>query len=293
MPRRSKIFGIGLSKTGTTTLTQALEILGYRAVHFPRSDREIEFCDAATDAPVAAIFEQLDTRFPGSKFIYTVRDREQWLRSCEKFYSIRRRQPDDIALDLRRKFYGQAEFDRQRFAAGYERHHERVTSYFMDRPGDLLTLDICGQDAGWPALCAFLKKPVPDTPFPMANKGVMIDEIVLRLLHVVGDVDRAAAIASVTRPYAERLYKSAEFARHDPERPLSFDASAKTDKVIARCCSCLGGAASVATQLKLPKHVVRKARSRHRRRKLIKHMSRKMPLSVYWFMKRSGAKLIR
>lgn len=290
---RPKIFGIGLSKTGTTTLTQALEILGCTATHFPRSDREIEFCDAATDAPVADIFEQLDIRFPGSKFIYTVREREQWLRSCEKYYSIRQRQPDDIALELRRKFYGQAEFDRERFAAGYDRHHERVLSYFADRPGDLLILDICGEDAGWPLLCRFLEKSVPDTPFPRANEGVAVDEIVLRLLHIVEDVNRAASIASVTRPYAESLYKSAAFGRHDPQRPLEINPSPKTDKILARCCSSLGGAASVAAQLKLPKHLVQEAKSRHRRRKLVKHMSRKMPLPVYWLMKRSGVKLIR
>ena len=37
-----KIFGIGLSKTGTTSLTQALQILGYQALHYPRDDRTLE-----------------------------------------------------------------------------------------------------------------------------------------------------------------------------------------------------------------------------------------------------------
>jgi hypothetical protein len=32
----SKIFGIGLSRTGTSSLNEALEILGYRSVHFPK-----------------------------------------------------------------------------------------------------------------------------------------------------------------------------------------------------------------------------------------------------------------
>ena len=48
--RRGKILGIGLSRTGTTSLTRALEILGLRAVHFPRRLREIRRHDAATYA---------------------------------------------------------------------------------------------------------------------------------------------------------------------------------------------------------------------------------------------------
>lgn len=292
MPR-PKIFGIGLSKTGTTTLTRALEILGYSAVHFPRSIKEIEYCDAATDAPVAHHFEMLDARFPGSKFIYTVRDREQWLRSCERYYSVRGRRPDDIGLQLRRKFYGKAEFDRDLFASGYGRHHQRVLSYFANRPGDLLVLDICGKDAAWPPLCSFVEKPVPDAPFPMANKAVTVDDIVLRLLHVVDDIQHAASIASVTPQYAESLYRSHAFGRHDPELPLEIKAGPRTDKILARCCKRLGGVEGAAGLLKLPEPLVRQARTRHHRRKLVKGVSRKMPLSLYWFMKRSGVELIR
>ena len=33
-----KIFGLGLSKTGTSSLCEALRILGYRAVHNPTDD---------------------------------------------------------------------------------------------------------------------------------------------------------------------------------------------------------------------------------------------------------------
>ena len=49
----AKIFGIGLSKTGTSSLSEALEILGYSTVHFPRSLSEIAYYDAATDSTVA------------------------------------------------------------------------------------------------------------------------------------------------------------------------------------------------------------------------------------------------
>ena len=68
---RAKTFGIGLSRTGTTSLTLALEALGLSVAHFPTTMKQIEEHDAATDTPVAASFQSLDSRFPGSKFIYT------------------------------------------------------------------------------------------------------------------------------------------------------------------------------------------------------------------------------
>ena len=56
----AKIFGIGLSRTGTSTLINALVMLGYSAVHFPHRPSDFYDNDAAADTPVATRFEQLD-----------------------------------------------------------------------------------------------------------------------------------------------------------------------------------------------------------------------------------------
>jgi hypothetical protein len=66
-----KVFGIGLSKTGTTSLSAALAILGYRSKHFPK-DEDFARYDAFSDITVAMKFKTLDRFFPGSQFIYTV-----------------------------------------------------------------------------------------------------------------------------------------------------------------------------------------------------------------------------
>ena len=80
---KSKIFGIGLSKTGTTSLARALEILGYKTRDYLGVTRyssgdlssidldEIETNDAFTDTPVPSFYRELDSRYPGSKFILT------------------------------------------------------------------------------------------------------------------------------------------------------------------------------------------------------------------------------
>ena len=78
-----KIFGIGLSRTGTTSLTLALSELGLHAYHFPRGREVIDSVDAATDTPVAAWYQDLDAAYPDSKFILTLRHRPEWLDSCE------------------------------------------------------------------------------------------------------------------------------------------------------------------------------------------------------------------
>ena len=60
-----KIFGIGLSRTGTTSLTHALDGAGIHINHYPN---EIELFDprsqGASDIPVAIHYKKLDVTFP-------------------------------------------------------------------------------------------------------------------------------------------------------------------------------------------------------------------------------------
>jgi hypothetical protein len=171
--RQSKIFGIGLSKTGTTSLCEALRMLGYTAIDFPLDLRGVEEHDAATDTPIADSFELLDRRYPGSKFIYTVRQRDEWVRSCKTHWARFidcgcETRPE--AVELFKRLYGTIDFDANLFVEVYDRHEMRVLSYFSRRPDDLLVIDICSGESGWESLCAFLGKEVPHSPFPHMNK---------------------------------------------------------------------------------------------------------------------------
>ncbi len=171
--RQSKIFGIGLSKTGTTSLCEALRILGYSAIDFPVGLRDVEKHDAATDTPVADQFEWLDRRYHGSKFIYTVRQRDDWLRSCRTYWARRidrGRETRQEVVALYERLYGSVDFDANLFKYAYGRHETRVLSYFANRPDDLLIIDICSGKVDWQPLCAFLGKERPDCEFPHMNK---------------------------------------------------------------------------------------------------------------------------
>jgi len=167
-----KIFGIGLSGTGTHSLIVALRILGYRSRHYPRSLKEFDQYQALADIPVSSRYRNLDVMFPGSKFILTVRDTKSWLRSRE------RKPPDEKPpslwkMESRLGTYGRVDmtYDEDFFIQAYERYHAGVHKYFADRPDDFLALDIIGGD-GWENLCPFLGREIPDAPFPCERRHI-------------------------------------------------------------------------------------------------------------------------
>jgi hypothetical protein len=159
-----KVFGIGLSKTGTTSLSAALAILGYRSKHFPK-DEDFAHYDAFSDITVAMKFKTLDRFFPGSQFIYTVRDEPSWLASCARHF--RQAHEKERQRDIRRTFYKCGKFDEEKFREAYWRHDADVRTYFRDRQADMLVLDI---REGWGPLCRFLGRVPPAQPFPWQNK---------------------------------------------------------------------------------------------------------------------------
>jgi hypothetical protein len=171
-----KIFGIGLSKTGTTSLNQALVELGFKSIHYPQRTelfsgdfRYFDGYDAVTDIPVVPFYPQLDAAFLESKFILTVRDVDEWLRSMENWLGGQRR-PNEFMIRMRIAVYGVVSFHKERLKYVYEKHVRDVKEYFKHRPADLLVMNICAGE-GWEKLCRFLGKPMPATEFPFVVPG--------------------------------------------------------------------------------------------------------------------------
>ncbi|MCW5776876.1 MAG: hypothetical protein KIS87_10595 [Phycisphaeraceae bacterium] len=175
------VFGIGLSKTGTNSLNEALCSLGYRSIHYPdcalmlsgQYAEALRGYDAATDISVAAFYRELDAAFPGSKFILTVRQLGSWLRSVGEHMS--RRPPESLEPgeprgDIRARLYGTRGWDADLFVEAYRRHVAAVRAHFADRPVDLLQIDVCAGQ-GWEKLCPFLGRPTPAIAFPSLNRS--------------------------------------------------------------------------------------------------------------------------
>lgn len=190
----AKIFGIGLHKTGGTSLCKALEELGYSTRHFPNplgiKDGELilkhevmQGIDAYADRPFHLLYPTADRYYPGSKFILTIRDKESWMVSAETHFSKIRKflrgpllGPHTTQYVI--QLYGSKIFNPELFSKTYDRYHENIERYFEDRAEDLLHLNICGGE-GWEKLCNFLDKPIPIKPFPHANKKGTIQNIIL------------------------------------------------------------------------------------------------------------------
>lgn len=176
-----KIFCIGLSKTGTTSLARALSMLGYSTVdnmgatEYRPGDigcldiETIDANDAFTDTPIPSYYPLLDRRYPGAKFILTVRDTDAWLKSSKKQFTARHAEQRDDAINrIFIDLYGSPDFDAKLYRDGYRRFIDQAREYFADRPDDLLVIDVTRGNP-WDQLCPFLGKPKPDVPFPKAN----------------------------------------------------------------------------------------------------------------------------
>ncbi len=178
-----KIFCIGFHKTGTKSLAAALTYLGYR-VTGPNGTRDPDIADnvykmtrelvgaydAFQDNPWPVLYRELDLDYPNSKFILTIRDSDNWIRSCVRHFG-RNKTP------MRKWIYGEGcpkgheTIYRERF----ENHNAEVIQYFQNRSDEFMILDFSKGD-GWEKLCAFLEKEVPPTPFPHANRAIDREE---------------------------------------------------------------------------------------------------------------------
>jgi Sulfotransferase domain len=185
-PLPTRIFGVGLQKTATTSLAHAFEILGFdaghwktplwaktiwREMHADRYSVTLERSQALCDLPIAMLFRELDKAYPNSKFVLTVKREDLWLESvrCHWDPAVNRFREswDNDAWSHRchRILYGREDFDADTMLARYRRHNAEVLDYFRERPTDLLVMNM-DAGAGWRELAPFLGKPVPSVPYP-------------------------------------------------------------------------------------------------------------------------------
>jgi tetratricopeptide (TPR) repeat protein len=188
---KPKVFGIGLSRTGTTSLAAALSSLGLSTLHWQNpltceliSDADLNLFDAFTDTPVCMAFEKYYYMFPTSKFIYTTRPVDSWLRSvarhwkralsisefCEFQRAVTR--PDSFRYgsgwcEIHQTLY----LNHADLRGACQAYDQRVRRFFRDKPKErFLVFDVFAGH-GWPELCSFLGAPLPAAPFPFENRA--------------------------------------------------------------------------------------------------------------------------
>ena len=107
-----KIIGVGFQKTGTSTLREALKILGFKVCdtkpsllipilkgNIKKVLKVADSYDALEDNPWPLIYKDLDQHLPGSKFILTIRDEQSWFKSVSNHIK-------DISSPIHEWIYG-------------------------------------------------------------------------------------------------------------------------------------------------------------------------------------------
>jgi hypothetical protein len=177
-----KYLGVGLSKTGTTSLFHAMLRLGFKSLHWEPerlsqvalgNDNQPDFkiyddCEFICDIPHAYFYREIGRAYPGLKYILTVRDEEAWFRSMVTHFKTSSRAEAELALH--RIVYGGSveqltEFlYRKRFREWNESVRQTIPAQ------DLLVMNICDDKDGYAKLCPFVGKAVLDETFPHGNK---------------------------------------------------------------------------------------------------------------------------
>lgn len=197
-----EVVGVGLGRTGTTSLEQALGVLGFRCYDSESRgidadlgtwldaasgkpvdwDRILEDCNAMVE-PAAFVWREIRDRFPAAKVVLTVRDPSEWYASYRdgivplisdmsmiRHADTRRRMEILRYLILEKTFHGR--FDDEDYAkAVFCRHNESVMSAVPSK--QLLVMEA---GAGWEPLCDFLGQPVPEDPYPRLNDNRTVRE---------------------------------------------------------------------------------------------------------------------
>jgi hypothetical protein len=192
-----RVIGAGLPRTGTSSLTVALEhLLGGRVAHMstipghpfdfgagwnqalkgetPNWDQLFDGYVAAVDWPASSFWRELSETYPDALVLLSTRDSaETWWQSVNATILPVARMalaPDwnekRGLVDLFERFTGSKQWDDPAtLMAAYARHNAEVQQVIS--PHRLLTWRAT---EGWSPLCRALDVPVPDGPFPWTNR---------------------------------------------------------------------------------------------------------------------------
>ncbi|KAH9832425.1 hypothetical protein Tdes44962_MAKER02089 [Teratosphaeria destructans] len=181
---KPKIFVLGLSKTGTTSIGDALALLGYKRLGWKdiRSRHLTRYYDAFEDLPWPFVYREMAELYPDARFLLSVRqDDATWLGSMRRHLARGEWQPYGY-------FYGttRVEGNEETVLRAYRNHTAEVRAYFRAQPQRYAELNIDRGDGNWDVLCRLADCPdgrVPSGPFPRSNtaahwsSGAVVDRL--------------------------------------------------------------------------------------------------------------------
>ena len=193
-----KVIGTGFGRTGTASLKDALDMIGFGPCYHMREVFEnadhIPYWQAAVDGtlpdwepimgnyasscdwPACSFYETLMQANPDAKVLHTVRDPEKWYESAlATIYPLSSRLQNDadpvrvahfrFVNQLIWQGHFKGRFEDKSYAIEVFQQHTAAVKRIV--PAEkLLVFDV---KEGWGPLCAFLDVPVPSQSFPRVN----------------------------------------------------------------------------------------------------------------------------
>jgi len=155
-----KVFGVGLPRTGTQSLTMVAKMLGLKTSH-PRQggympDEEVDFM---ADTPAWADWKELAEKYPNAGFILTIRDITLWESSFWNVlgtftrYTLKNPPREHDEIDYMNYLAYKKVFKSPRFITQdnlpniFREHNTAVMDYMKANNRDLLVLDVSKETA--------------------------------------------------------------------------------------------------------------------------------------------------
>lgn len=187
-----RVIGTGFGRTGTESMREALNVLGFGPCHHmheiiahehqkqiwrdmvqgaaPDWDKLFEGYNSCVDWPSAYYWRELIVAYPKAKVILTHRSAETWWASFEKTILAglnKGTDPQSLGLALiRDKVFDGKMNDKAYAMACYEANVKAVRQTV---PASRLLVHELGD--GWEPLCAHLEVPVPALAYPSSNNA--------------------------------------------------------------------------------------------------------------------------
>jgi hypothetical protein len=190
-----KVIGAGFGRTGTKSLQEGLQMLGFTPCHHMyeviMNPEQVPFWDraargesmnwddvfaryqASCDWPSCTFYKELADYYPDAKVILSLRDPKSWYKSVNSTIIGSMKKPDAGGrpglpgtfgpMLLGDKTFGN-DFSEAHMIDVYERHNAEVRRVIP--PNRLLVFEA---KQGWEPLCKFLGVPVPSAPYPNTN----------------------------------------------------------------------------------------------------------------------------
>ena len=191
----NKIFVFGYNKTGTVSLSNALQMLGYNVLQIGgkkwwtdlignnlHMQRDIlsgmDMYDCYIDYPIyePTVFSHIVDEYPDAKYISLTRSLDGYVDSVlrNKIQNLEEGIIDSwnwLGVGDKEVFRNYPEYQKEWVKDRAQFKHDSNVRFLNKKNIDYLDMNICDDSDSWKKLCKFLDKEIPNVDFPHKNKS--------------------------------------------------------------------------------------------------------------------------